>query len=197
MDDRILVTLHSHLMTMPFGSADEKLEHLRAAFETHLQLYRQEGNAEGEAMYRRLAKAAEAARSVEDVEQTIMRWYGKTPQDLIHAQCEAYGADKVRDWLRRVEASEPSDDMQTRKTLADQWLAQLDEMAHASVAAPESPGGEEEASPDIVWETSRIDRIREALSGPMGWFVTFLLLVIPFLFMIYFIDLFYLKIFAH
>ncbi len=197
MEDQILVTLQSHLMTMPFGTAEEKLEHLRAAFETHLQLYRQEGNADGEAMYRRLVEAAEAARSVEDVEQTIMRWYGKTPLDLIHAQFEAHGEDRVRDWLRSAPDADPSDDIALRKRLADRWLAQFDEMSHASEQAPEFPEEEETESFEIIWETSRLDRIKEALSGPMGCLITIVLITIPFLFFIYYLDLFFLKILAH
>jgi hypothetical protein len=197
MDDRILTALQSHLMTMPFGTAEEKLQHLKAALETHLQLYRQEGNADGEAMYRRLAEATETARSVEDVEQTIMQWYGKTPHDLIHAQFEAHGEDRVRDWLHRAVESDPSDDeIQVRKRLAAQWLALSDENSLASRQAPDSPAKEDEEADEIIWETSRIDRIKEVLSGPMGWFVTFILIAIPFIFMIYFIDLFYLKILA-
>ncbi len=198
MEDRILTTLQSHLMTMPFGTAEEKLRHLRAAFETHLHLYRQEGNADGEAMYRRLAEAAEAAGSVEDFEQTIMEWYGKTPRDMIHAQFEAHGADKVRDWLQGAAASDPSEDIQLRKSLAELWLAQSDATSLAFRQAPRSPDDDddEEDADEIIWETSRIDRIKEAVSGPIGWLVTFILLAIPFIFMIYFIDMFYLKVLA-
>jgi hypothetical protein len=196
MDDKILVTLQSHLMTVPFGTAEERLQHLRAALETHLHLYREEGNAEGEAMYRRLAEAAEAADSVEDVEQTIMRWYGKTPHDLIHAQFEAHGEDRVRDWLQGAADSESSDEIAIRKALAELWLAQSDAKSRVSQQALRSPGEDETEENDIVWETSRLDRIRDSLSGPMGCLITVVLLVIPFLFMIYFIDLFFLKILA-